>query len=115
MNDQKPLTAEQQIAASFAKVELLELLAGRRTLGQCPGLKAMGRHIEQHEARAKKRPQTSRRKVHFIAMHDEARALCGAQTIPAMITDKPADVTCLFCRRFNLKVRAEGRADTSKL
>jgi hypothetical protein len=45
------LTPEQETDAVFAKLELVELLAGIRTLGQCPGLKAMAEHIRKHEGK----------------------------------------------------------------
>lgn len=34
---------------AFARLELLELDHGRRTLTQCPGLKAMAAHIREAE------------------------------------------------------------------
>lgn len=48
-NASPTLTDEQETDALFAKLELVELLAGIRTLGQCPGLKAMARHIQEYK------------------------------------------------------------------
>lgn len=41
-----------EIDIAFAKLELLELRCGRRTLTQCPGLKAIGRRIREAETDA---------------------------------------------------------------
>lgn len=48
-NAKPQLTTEQETAAVFAKLELVELQAGIRTLGQCPGLKAMAQAIAEYE------------------------------------------------------------------
>jgi len=56
MND-----TELAIALSFAKLEIIELQAGTRSLTQCPGLKSLAEAIAKAEAVTK---NSARRSIH---------------------------------------------------
>lgn len=46
----KRLSTELKIAIGFARLELLEIEAGKRELTQCPGLKRVAAEIMEMEA-----------------------------------------------------------------